>query len=127
MHVEFHSVFTRISLNWENTHVLFDYDFRFRDDFTRRARTFRAVVCSENDVSVGCEIYMNTQSHGRVCSETWEITELHVGVVPKRSLKLQIVECWSRNRKYLENRVFFKNLRVFTQISRGPNLVFFLL
>ena len=82
---------------------------------------------SENYVSVGLEIRLILQSHGRVCSETCKLLNFHVGVVPKRRQKLQIVECWLWNREYRVIRGFFENLLVFTQISRSPNFVFFLL
>ena len=101
--------------------------FDFGTFFTRRARTFWDAAWSENYVSVGRQISLTPQSRGRVCSEICKMRNFHVGVVPKRSQKLQIVECWSRNRKFCEKDVFFKNLRIFTQISRSPILVFFLL
>ena len=76
-------------------------------------------------MSVGRQISLTPQSRGRVCSEICKMLNFHVGVVPKRSLKLQTVECLSRNQKFHENGIFFENLRVFTQISRSPNLVCF--
>ena len=77
-------------------------------------------------MSVGRQIALKPQSHGRVCSEICKMLNSHVGIVPKRNQKLQTVDCWSRNRKSCVNRLIYKNLRVFTQISRSPIFVFFL-
>ena len=73
--------------------------------------------------------HVHKRDSGALCFDFRALggAELHVGVVPKRSQKLQTVECWSRNRKSYVNQLFFKNLRVFTQISRSPILVFFCL